>query len=101
MRSPKSHKINAMTELAATIYQSDDPSAEIAGVGEPREETILTVAPDDIIETQNRGILQPALRVMLDAMAQDYAKILTRIDRIASETDGDHLPPSSDDTKKL
>jgi hypothetical protein len=78
------------------MYRRDTPVELSVEDGESREEAILRITADQVIETPKRGVLQPALRVMLEAMTQDYAKILTRIDQIASESKADSLPAISD-----
>jgi len=96
MRPPKHHKISTAADHVGPIYRSDEPVELIAKEGETLEGQVFRVAADQVIETQTRGVLQPALRVMLDAMTQDYAKILTRIDQLATESKDDSFPAIPD-----
>lgn len=98
MHPRKPHKLNVTADVAASMYRRDAPCELSVGDDESREEAVLRITADHVIETPNRGVLQPALRVMLDAMTQDYAKILTRIDQIASESEPDSLPSISANT---
>ncbi len=100
MPYPKIHKINAVADGATPIRRRDASDALIMGREETPQEAVLRAAADRLIETQKRGVLQPALRVMLDAMTQDYAKILTRIDRIAAEAEDDKSAKTSDKSEE-
>jgi hypothetical protein len=96
MHPRKPHNPSLSADVAASMYRRDTPVELSVEDGESREEAILRITADQVIETPKRGVLQPALRVMLEAMTQDYAKILTRIDQIASESKADSLPAISD-----
>lgn len=92
MRPENAHKAKRLDGLARSSYQDRDEDAPADTINAPSEEAVLIIADECVNPAAYRGILAPELRTRLDSMARDYARILTRIDRMA-ERDLD----SSDD----
>lgn len=78
-------KAAAVADFAASVYRSDDAAILAAERGASRQEMALEVAAEAVDTPRGAGILAPALRARLDAMTQDYAKILTRLDQMAAD----------------
>ncbi len=96
MRSPKPQKINAVADFSASVYRSGDVAEIALRNGVQPEETVLNLAVDSVLEAQNDGVLAPELRSKIEAMTQDYAKILARIDRLAARKNEKNLPIEGD-----
>ena len=92
MSSSDTQKIDAAADFATSIYRSGD-AAEIAlRNGISQEAAVLDIAADTVLQSQNRGVLEPSLRMKLEAMTQEYAQILARIDRISADANQQSLP---------
>lgn len=92
MSSSDTQKIDAAADFATSIYRSGD-AAEIAlRNGISQEAAVLDIAADTVLQSQNRGVLEPSLRMKLEAMTQEYAQILARIDRISADANQRSLP---------
>lgn len=92
MSSSKSDKIDAVADFATSVYRNGE-AAEIAlRNGITQEAAVLEIAADSVLQSEKRGVLEPALRVKLESMTQDYAKILARIDRISADSNEKSLP---------
>lgn len=87
MNSPNPLKIAAVADFAASLYRSGDDAAFGPDDEENREKAALKLAADTLYPAQLNGIISPELRARLDAMTEDYAKILARIDQMAAEAD--------------
>jgi len=87
MNSPNPLKIAAVADFAASLYRSGDDSAFGPDDEENREKAALKLAADTVFPSQLHGVISPELRARLDAMTEDYAKILARIDQMAVEAE--------------
>jgi len=83
------HKANRLGELSRSSYEGQDEDKSAESVKVSSEEAVLIVADENVSLAAYRGILAPELRARLDAMTRDYARILTRIDRMADRDTGD------------
>ena len=87
MRPENAHKAKRLDELSRSTYQDRNEDAPTDTKNEPSGEAMLIIADECVHPAEYRGILAPELRVRLDAMARDYARILTRIDRMADSAE--------------
>lgn len=83
MRPENAHKAKRLDELSPLPSQEREEEATEDTANPPSEEAMLIIADECVSPAEYRGILAPELRTRLDAMARDYARILTRIDRMA------------------
>lgn len=74
-------RIEAVADFAAAAYCDD-----AAGALHPRD--VLSVAAEVVDRPRPARRLDPALLARLEAMTEDYARILARLDRIAAEDAG-------------
>jgi len=89
MRSENAHKAKRLDGLARSSHEDRGEDVPATKNTTPSEEAMLIVADECINPAAYRGILSPELRSRLDAMTRDYARILTRIDRMAERRDED------------
>lgn len=83
MRPENAHKAKGLDGLSRPSYPDREQDAPADTANASSEEAMLIIADECVNPAAYRGILAPELRTRLDAMARDYARILTRIDRIA------------------
>ena len=85
--------------LSQAPSEDRDVDAPTKPENDSTENAMLIVADECINPAEYRGILTPELRVRLDSMTRDYARILTRIDRMIdrSAADDNSTTPSGRD----
>ena len=93
MNSLNPLKIAAVADFAASFYRSGDDTAVGPDDEENREKSALKLAADTVFPAELLGVVSPELRARLDAMTEDYAKILARIDQMALETEATPKKP--------
>ena len=100
MRPENVHKAKRLSELSRSSYEDEGGGESVDNNATSSEEAVLVIADENVSLAEYRGILAPELRVRLDAMTRDYARILTRIDRLAERNtaDGETIEPSEDKT---
>ena len=86
MRREKAIEPKAVTGVASSDSEKRHASVQIEDSGIAPEEAVLIVAEESVSPAEYRGILTPELRLRLDAMTRDYARILTRIDRLEAQS---------------
>ncbi len=93
MRPENAHKAKRLDGLSQAHYENQGEEKSADTGSEPSEEAVLIVADECVNPAAYRGILAPELRARLDAMTRDYARILTRIDRMEAldADDGDDV----------
>lgn len=90
MRRENAHDAKAVTDLASPEVEGREASARAVDNDDIAEEAVLIVAQESVSPAEYRGILTPELRARLDAMTRDYARILTRIDRLEARSTVDN-----------
>lgn len=75
-------KAKRLDERTRVPSEEPDTVAPANPENETLEKAVLIVADECVNPAEYRGILTPELRTRLDAMTRDYARILTRIDRM-------------------
>ena len=89
MRPENAHKAKRLDGLSRSPHQDREEDAPEGASNASSEEAMLIIADECVNPAAYRGILAPELRARLDVMARDYARILTRIDRIAESDAAD------------
>jgi len=82
MRPENAHDAKGLDEHSRSPVEDREGDTSVDINDTPSEEAVLIVADECVNPAEYRGILSPELRTRLDAMTRDYARILTRIDRM-------------------
>lgn len=83
------HEDNELDGHSRSLHEVREKDAPADTANAPSEEAMLIIANECVSPADYRGILAPELRTRLDAMARDYARILTRIDRMVDRDSAD------------
>jgi len=86
MRPENAHDAKGLDEHSRSPVEDREGDTSVDINDTPSEEAVLIVADECVNPAEYCGILSPELRTRLDAMTRDYARILTRIDRMVDRS---------------